>query len=100
MNSAIRTDLGRIEGLYLNVIPGWKITWQHAPLTAGSQAIEDRIEDLTNVHSSLLSRTWFLCNQWGQDIKFLIAEVACIALVSVLVQIGSIAACYHRDTSC
>src|SRR5207237_1879242 len=33
-----------------DMIPRWELFWQHPPLTAGSRAIKERIQDFTDIN--------------------------------------------------
>jgi hypothetical protein len=45
-----------------DVIPDRKIARQHPPLTAGSGALEDGIQDFTDIDNAFLATPGLLCN--------------------------------------
>src|SRR5262249_41596540 len=66
-----------------NMIPIRALLRQHAPLTAGFDAIEDGIEHFTNIDRTFLPTSVRLCDLWRKDRKFLVIEITCVAFAWV-----------------
>src|SRR6266516_3340053 len=78
-----------------DMIPGRKIARQHPPLTAGSGAIEDRVQHFADVDRSLLARPVLLRDVRRKERKFLVIQIARVAFGDLLVEWYVVAARCH-----
>src|SRR5204863_8222501 len=62
-----------------DVKPSRKITRQHPPLTAGSDPIEDGIQDFTDIGRAFLATPGLLCNMRCNQVKLLVIQIAWVA---------------------
>src|SRR5436190_15015140 len=66
-----------------DMIPGWEVFGEHAPLTARSNPIEDRIQDFTDVNGAFLARSFLLCNKRCNTLKFLVIQITCVPFARI-----------------
>src|SRR5215207_4715056 len=79
-----------------DMIPGREVFGKHAPLTAGSNSIEDCIQDFTNVDRAFLARSFLLCNKGCNTLEFLVIQITCVPFARIWSGGRSVMAARHR----
>jgi hypothetical protein len=78
------------------VIPGGKISRQQSPLTPRSGTVEDGVQHFPDIDRSLLARPVLLRDVRGNQRKFPIIQITCLAFGRVWCGRPDVVAAGHR----